>query len=232
MINNIDRELTFTLFQLAAETMGVSLQDLCSPCRRQELVMGRTLVFDRLRALDYSWNEIGQLTCRDHSTVIHCTKELRQWLDIYPRLTYLYSQFQLLADQKSMAKYHNHTFTNEYGKWDSTLEFDRYLFLLDAQKKGLISGLQRQVCYELIPRQTETTVTSKQTRKGIVKKTHTRVVERNLEYTADFVYVKADGQTVVEDTKGYRTKDYIIRRKIMRWQGNPIREVVSAGEPV
>lgn len=33
---------------------------------------------------------------------------------------------------------------------------------------------------------------------------------------ADFVYTdNASGQTVVEDTKGVRTKEYIIKRKLM-----------------
>ena len=34
-------------------------------------------------------------------------------------------------------------------------------------------------------------------------------------YIADFVYMDKDGQQVVEDTKGVRTKEYIIKRKLM-----------------
>ena len=42
---------------------------------------------------------------------------------------------------------------------------------------------------------------------------------------ADFVYVR-DGQTVVEDAKGVRTKDYIIKRKLMLWlHGIRVQEV-------
>jgi hypothetical protein len=34
------------------------------------------------------------------------------------------------------------------------------------------------------------------------------------------------GETVVEDTKGFRTKDYVIKRKLMLWvHGIKIHEV-------
>lgn len=43
-----------------------------------------------------------------------------------------------------------------------------------------------------------------------------KVVERECSYIADFVYrdAKSD-KLVVEDTKGFKTKDYIIKRKLM-----------------
>ena len=41
-----------------------------------------------------------------------------------------------------------------------------------------------------------------------------RCVERAAHYIADFVYME-DGKKVVEDTKGFRTKDYILKRKLM-----------------
>lgn len=44
-------------------------------------------------------------------------------------------------------------------------------------------------------------------------------------YIADFVYHE-DGMQVVEDTKGVRTADYIIKRKLMLWvHGIRIKEV-------
>ena len=43
-----------------------------------------------------------------------------------------------------------------------------------------------------------------------------KVVERECAYVADFVYHDAHtGELVVEDTKGVRTKDYVIKRKLM-----------------
>ena len=46
-------------------------------------------------------------------------------------------------------------------------------------------------------------------------KTKLRVAERECAYIADFVYKDAEGRLVVEDTKGVRTPDYIIKRKLM-----------------
>lgn len=65
---------------------------------------------------------------------------------------------------------------------------------------GLISNLQEQVPYTLIPSQ---------------RNSEGRVIERACKYIADFVYTDANGNKVVEDTKGYRTKEYIIKRKLM-----------------
>ena len=54
-----------------------------------------------------------------------------------------------------------------------------------------------------------------------------KVVERECSYIADFKYQDArTGQLVVEDTKGVKTKDYIIKRKLMLWvHGIKINEI-------
>jgi hypothetical protein len=69
---------------------------------------------------------------------------------------------------------------------------------------GMITNLRRQVKYVLIPAQYEEV---KGKKKG-------KLVERECAYKADFVY-EQNGETIVEDTKGFRTKDYIIKRKLM-----------------
>ena len=46
------------------------------------------------------------------------------------------------------------------------------------------------------------------------------MVERAVHYIADFVYKDKDGELIVEDTKGFRTADYIIKRKLMLWVYN------------
>ena len=49
--------------------------------------------------------------------------------------------------------------------------------------------------------------------------------ERPANYVADFVY-QENGKTVVEDTKGMKTRDYILKRKIMLFiHGITIKEV-------
>jgi hypothetical protein len=41
-----------------------------------------------------------------------------------------------------------------------------------------------------------------------------KCIERECSYVADFVYY-VNGQQIVEDTKGYRTPEYKIKRKLM-----------------
>lgn len=54
-------------------------------------------------------------------------------------------------------------------KYDSTLEYNRYLTLVEMQRKGEISGLQRQVEFLLVPDQTERQyVGTKQTKRFAV----------------------------------------------------------------
>lgn len=94
-------------------------------------------------------------------------------------------------------KYGNKKIKTTDGTFDSTKEYYRYIELKDQLRKGFIKDLKRQVPFILI-----------ETQKG---KTRT---ERPVKYVADFVYDRA-GDIVVEDVKGVRTKDYIIKRKLM-----------------
>ena len=77
------------------------------------------------------------------------------------------------------------------------------------QEKGEISNLQRQVKYLLIPAQREPNTIGP---RGGIKKG--KLLERECSYIADFVY-DMNGSKVVEDTKGMRTTEYIIKRKLM-----------------
>ena len=108
-----------------------------------------------------------------------------------------------------MAKYRNKKVEIDGMTFDSKKEARRYQELLLLERAGAIQDLQTQVKYVLIPSQRI---------KG-------RVVERECAYKADFVYIE-NGETVVEDTKGFRTKDYIIKRKLMlKEYGIRIREI-------
>ena len=97
-----------------------------------------------------------------------------------------------------MAKYRNKKVEIDGMTFDSKKEARRYQELLLLERAGAIQDLQTQVKYVLIPSQRI---------KG-------RVVERECAYKADFVYIE-NGETVVEDTKGFKTKDYIIKRKLL-----------------
>lgn len=81
--------------------------------------------------------------------------------------------------------------------FDSKHEAARWQELKLLERAGQISNLTRQVKYQLIP-----------TQRGSVR------TERGVSYIADFVYTK-NGQTVIEDAKGVKTPDYIIKRKLM-----------------
>jgi hypothetical protein len=113
------------------------------------------------------------------------------------------------------SKYYNvKTRTSDGLVFDSTKEARRWEQLLILQKAGKITELRRQVPYELLPNQYESYPRYSKTGKRI-KDGH-RLIERKVEYVADFVYTDAErGETIVEDTKGVKTKDYILKRKLM-----------------
>lgn len=107
-------------------------------------------------------------------------------------------------------KYKNQKVTYMGIEFDSQLEANRYGELVLMQRAGEISELRRQVEYELIPSQREPDTVGP---RGGVKQG--KVIERAVYYIADFVYKDKHGNTVVEDTKGVKTPDYTIKRKLM-----------------
>lgn len=113
-------------------------------------------------------------------------------------------------------------------RFDSKLEYSRYLVLCDWADKGIIQDLQRQVKFELIPTQY---VEVKQLSKRGKETSKQRVAERPCFYVADFVYTY-QGQQIVEDSKGKRTPEYVIKRKLMRLNGHPIFETKSPTQPI
>lgn len=116
-----------------------------------------------------------------------------------------------------MAKYNN----VKIDGYDSKKEYRRAKDLKLLEKKGIITRLQEQVKYELISPQYRF-YEVQGVRKMLCKK---KLIERGVYYIADFVYYR-DGEYIVEDTKGVRTKDYIIKRKLMLYvHGIKIKEV-------
>jgi hypothetical protein len=97
-----------------------------------------------------------------------------------------------------MNKYRNRKTEIDGIVFDSKREAQRYAELQLLQRAGKIRDLSMQVEFELIPKQDG---------------------ERACKYKADFVYHVADtGKMVVEDVKGKRTREYIIKRKLMLWR--------------
>lgn len=121
---------------------------------------------------------------------------------------------------RNYQKYHAQKTIVEGMTFDSKKEANRYLELRLLEKAGEITDLRCQVEYELIPAQYGPNVT---TPRGKTKRGP--LLERAVKYKADFVY-NDSGETVVEDVKGFRTKEYVIKRKLMLLNhGIRIREV-------
>lgn len=136
-------------------------------------------------------------------------------------------------------KYRNKKVTVNGIEFDSKKEAKRYCELLQLEKEGAITNLRMQVKYILIPKQYSET--------EFTKAGKHRLIEHECSYIADFVYdvpitieremkyrngptervlVHCGYETVVEDTKGMRTKDYIIKRKLMLYvHGIRIKEI-------
>ena len=105
----------------------------------------------------------------------------------------------------------NKVFTNKYKnkkttingiKFDSKLEAKRFTELKLLEKSGLIEDLKLQPSFQLIP---------------TFKKNGTTF--RKTSYKADFQYYdKEKERTIIEDTKGFKTKEYIIKKKLFEYK--------------
>ena len=111
-----------------------------------------------------------------------------------------------------MNKYHAKKWELDGMTFDSHKEARRWQELRYLLRAGIISDLQRQVEFELIPAQRDASG---------------KLLERAVTYKADFVYVE-NGQYVVEDVKSEATKtrEYVIKRKLLLYtHGLRIKEV-------
>ena len=113
-----------------------------------------------------------------------------------------------MKNYRGYSKYGNHKVETYEGTFDSKKEYQRWKELKALQNAGKINNLRRQVPYLLVPTQ----------------RTEDRT-ERAVRYFADFVYER-NGVVVVEDTKGVKTPEYIIKRKLLLYMyGIEIQEV-------
>ena len=107
------------------------------------------------------------------------------------------------------SKYGNKKVVRNGITYDSKKEADRHAVLKLMERSGKIQDLQRQVKFVLIPAQYEQDTVGK---RGGVKRG--KLIERECSYIADFLYIE-NGNRVVEDSKGFRTADYKLKRKMM-----------------
>ena len=89
------------------------------------------------------------------------------------------------------------------GGYDSRKEHKRALELKQMAKAGIITDLQEQVPFELLPKQEVIGFNGKM-----------MCGRRAMKYIADFVYIE-NGVQVVEDSKGFRTPEYKRKRNLM-----------------
>lgn len=94
---------------------------------------------------------------------------------------------------ESRAKYRNKKTTIDGKTFDSKAEALRYVELKRLEMAKLISALRCQEPFSLV------------VNGALICK-----------YIADFVYQDAAGRRVVEDVKGVRTRDYVIKAKLMK----------------
>lgn len=98
-------------------------------------------------------------------------------------------------------KYENKKVTVDGIKFDSQLEANRYCELKILQRAGQIKDLRRQISFELQPG---------------YKKNGRHI--QSINYIADFVYYDVNKKKfIVEDTKGYKTEIYKLKKKILEY---------------
>ena len=117
-----------------------------------------------------------------------------------------------LREVEKRAKYGNRKVELDGETFDSVKEYSRWQELKLMERAGEIYELQRQVPFVVIPAQRDD--------RG-------KLVEREVKYIADFTYrEKCGNRLVVEDTKGMKTREYILKRKMMLYRlGIRIQEV-------
>lgn len=116
------------------------------------------------------------------------------------------------------AKYGNVKVVVDGVAFDSKRESQRWLVLRQAQEDGIISDLELQPKFELIPAIREKYVKHLKTKDKICERT----VQLPITYTADFAYVK-DGLRVIEDVKispHLLPKELSLKVKMMRFFHN------------
>ena len=90
---------------------------------------------------------------------------------------------------------------NDGNKWDSKIEYRRYLELIDDDE---ISNIEKQVQFEILPKN-----------KAILDKR----AERAVNYTCDFMYIQNETLVIEEIKSNFTRKDraYVLRKKMFKY---------------
>ena len=119
---------------------------------------------------------------------------------------------EILMQQARETKYRSQKITVDGITFDSVKEANRWQELRMLERAGEIRDLQRQVPFVVIPTQRDE---------------NGKLIEKEVRYVADFTYIEKGKLTrTVEDVKGMRTREYVLKRKMLLWRlGIRIREV-------
>lgn len=83
-----------------------------------------------------------------------------------------------------------------YGKFDSKLEYETFLYLLALQQNKKISNLKRQVAIDLTPKKDK----------------------HKVKYVCDFTYIDKERGLIIADSKGIQTPEYRVKREWLLYQ--------------
>lgn len=126
------------------------------------------------------------------------------------------AEFRSRDKVKKPSKYGNRRAQSSDGKWfDSIKERNRYEELLTLEKQGIISHLECQPKFPFVV-----------DGRKVVSRSERYPNGRQLSWTGDFAYF--DGKhRVVEDAKGFRTKEFILKKAFVEalYPGTRIVEV-------
>jgi hypothetical protein len=103
-----------------------------------------------------------------------------------------HARWIVATPSKKRPKYGNRKVVKNGEKFDSVHEYERHLVLLDMQKRGEISELQRQDRLEVWV--LDTLICT---------------------YVADWSYIQ-NGRTVIEDAKGFQTPEFKLKWKLVQ----------------
>lgn len=118
----------------------------------------------------------------------------------------------LLARSETRSKYNNRKADFRGESFDSEKERDYYILLLDREKRGEITDLQRQVVFTI--------------QEGFTTPQGKKI--RPITYKADFVYKDSNGVKHIVDVKGgnaTKTEVYKLKKKLLAFRGIYIEEV-------
>lgn len=114
-----------------------------------------------------------------------------------------------------MSKYHSKKVEYQGDIFDSKFELTFFIYLKELVKQGKISNLDRQVKYELLPKQVNEIGKFKY---------------HPVEYKSDFEYDDIQGVHHTVDTKGFKTPDFRIKQKLFYYRTNRDIECITYKE--